>query len=178
VTYRRLGRDRPHRKPETAKENKDDDEAKRPLSPTETGAAVSAQHSIDVKANGDSDSVQVNTKDSVDVKQSEDEDAPGAPEDSIAEPSVEPPSKSDSSTLNKATIKTPGKGKPGRPRKRPSEANGESSRPWEGLFEVTLKMVEQGPPLLEFKDLREGIVGGEKTWTEPVKCLVCGNEVN
>ncbi|KAK1755075.1 hypothetical protein QBC47DRAFT_208541 [Echria macrotheca] len=183
-TYNRLGTDTPHRSPGSGKDSKGQDEAKRPLSPTETtGAAVSAQHSIDVKANGDSDSVQV--RDNVDVKQSEDEDAPGAPEDSAAEPSVEPPSKAESETPTKATtttssklILTTGKGKPGRPKKKGLDANGSSGKPWEGLFEVTLKMTESSPPVLEFKDLREGIVGGEKTWTEPVTCLVCGNQVN
>lgn len=177
-TFARLGRDKPHVNPES-KDGKETDEAKRPLSPTETGAAVSA-HSIDVKADGESDSVQVGTKDSVDVKQSEDEDAPGAPEDSIVEPSVEPPSKSESQTPTKATsIKLTNKGKAGRPRKK-GEANGDSAKPWEGLFEVTLKMAadRNDAMTLEFKDLREGIKGGEKTWTEKVHCLVCGAEVN
>jgi len=177
LTYERLGRDKPHLNPDS-KDSKNEDEAKRPLSPTETGAAVSAQHSIDVKADGESDSVQVNMRDNVDVKQSEDEDAPGAPEDSIAEPSVEPQSKSESQTPTKITsIKLTTKGRPGRPRKK-GETNGEPAKPWDGLFEVSLKMAEQGSMSLEFKDLREGIKGGEKTWIEPVKCLVCGNEVN
>lgn len=175
ATYARLGRDKPHINPEATKLVKDEDEAKRPLSPTD---GASAQHSIDVRAEGEPDSVQVNTKDSVDVRQSGDEDAPSAPEDSVAEPSVEPRSKSNSETPTKANIKAAAKGKPGRPKKRASEVNGGESKPWVGLFDVTLKMTDQGPPLLEFKDLREGIVGGEKTWTEPVKCTVCGNKVN
>ncbi|KAK5658748.1 hypothetical protein OQA88_1557 [Cercophora sp. LCS_1] len=178
ATYARLGRDKPHINPDAVKDlKKDADEATRPLSPTETGTGASAQHSIDVRADGEPDSVQVDTKDSVDVRQSGDEDAPSAPEDSVAEPSVEPRSKSNSETPTKANIKTPAKGKPGRPKKRASEINGDA-KPWVGLFEVTLNPTEQGPPLLEFKDLREGIVGGEKTWTEPVKCTVCGNKVN
>ncbi|KAK0631882.1 hypothetical protein B0T14DRAFT_14315 [Immersiella caudata] len=177
-TYARLGTDKPHINPD-AKDAKNTDEARRPLSPTETGAAVSA-HSIDVKADGESDSVQVSTKDNVDVKQSEDEDAPGAPEDSIAEPSVEPQTKSESQTPTKITsIKLTNKGKPGRPRKK-GETNGDSAKPWEGLFEVNLKMADDKNEVmaLEFKDLREGIKGGEKTWTEHVHCLVCGAEVN
>ena len=72
---------------------------------------------------------------------------------------------------------TPGR-KLGRPLKKGSKANGESARPWEELFEATLKTADVGPPLIEFKDLREGVVGGEKTWTERVKCLLCGDEVN
>ncbi|KAK3341102.1 hypothetical protein B0T25DRAFT_330612 [Lasiosphaeria hispida] len=180
VTYEQLGTDKPHRSPDSTKDSKNEDEAKRPLSPTETGAAVSAQHSIDVKADGEPDTVHINTKDNVEVKQSEDEDAPGAPEDSIAEPSVEPQSKSESDTPSKASVKASAAAnrKVGRPRKKLGETNGDSSKVWDGLFEVNLKMMESGPPLLEFKDLREGIIGGDKTWTEPVKCLVCGNQVN
>jgi len=174
-TYNRLGTDKPHIDPASITNSTDEDEEKPPASPVVNGTA---QQSIDV-ADGESDTVQVNTNDSVNVKQSEDEDAPGAPEDFIAEDaSVEPPSKSESETPTKTTttIKLTTR-KPGRPRKK-LEVNGNSSKPWEGLFEVTLKMAEQGPPLLEFKDLRVGIVGGERTWTEPVKCLVCGNQVN
>jgi len=173
ATYNRLGTDKPHLPPEIPKKEKDEDEAKRPLSPTETGAAVSAQHSIDVKA--DADSVM---NDNVEVKQGEDEDAQAAPEDS-------PPATSTDAraTSEKTEVQTPAKassGKPsstrkaGRPKKK-SEANGDNSKPWEGLFEVTLKT--DGVSILEFKDLRQGVEGGQKTWTESVKCLVCGNQV-
>ena len=55
--------------------------------------------------------------------------------------------------------------------------SGESPPPWEGLFEATLKTKNVGPPQIEFKDLREGVIGGEKTWTEWVNCLLCGNQV-
>lgn len=148
--YARLGRDKPHLKPISQNE----DEAKRPLSPTEPGAAVSA-HCVDMKADSLSDSAQVN-KENVDVKQSKEKDAPGVPEDSIAEPSLKPPTNKD--------------------------INGDSAKPWEGLFEVNLRMGDkygdETSMTLEFKDLREGIKSGEKTWTESVKCLVCGNSVN
>ena len=83
-------------------------------------------------------------------------------------------------TTNKPTIAgelTPGR-KPGRLLKKGSKANSESARPWEGLFEAALKTVDVGPLLIEFKDLREGVVGGEKTWTEYIKCLICGSQVN
>ncbi len=39
-------------------------------------------------------------------------------------------------------------------------------------------MADVGPPLIEFKDLREGVVGRKKTWTERVKCLLYENQVN
>ncbi|KAK3335401.1 hypothetical protein B0T19DRAFT_7043 [Cercophora scortea] len=187
--YNRLGTDKPHLPPESPKEDTNGDKAKRPLSPTETGAAVSAQHSIDVKADGEpTDDAHIEAHDNVEVKQADDEDAQPAPEDSNAEASAEPQAASDKAEAdlpNKATPNklTPGR-KPGRPRKSLKEANGDNSRPWEGLFEVSLKTEtgplkkEEGVTMLEFKDLREGIVGGQKTWTESVRCLVCGSLVN
>ncbi|KAK3329736.1 hypothetical protein B0H66DRAFT_36038 [Apodospora peruviana] len=183
--WERLGADKPHLPPEALKEEKNGDEAKRPLTPNETGAAVSAQHSIDVKSGGGD---TADTNDNVEVKQADDEDAQVAPEDSVPETSAEPQApggKAESDAASKATPgkSTPGR-KPGRPKKKDTQANGDSSKPWEGLFEVNLKTEsqpgkkEEGLPLLEFKDLREGIVGGLKIWTEPVKCLVCGSWVN
>ncbi|UKZ46559.1 hypothetical protein TrVGV298_000764 [Trichoderma virens] len=47
-----------------------------------------------------------------------------------------------------------------------------SKKPWEGLFEATLKMNE-GPTVWQVTDLREGVEGGEKKWTEPAYCLLC-----
>lgn len=75
--------------------------------------------------------------------------------------------------------------KPGRPRKKslpaptlPSSKVTNKERPWEGLFSVTLEM--NGQPYLQFTDLRADVVakGGAKTWTEPIRCLVCGVLVN
>jgi len=191
ATYKRLGTDKPHISPVSAKKEESGDEGKRPLSPSETGAE--AQHSIDVKGEGDSgsaDAVHVSTKDEPDARPiADDEDAQAAPEDSLPlRPSDQKVATAENSTTTrtdtpskaaaggKAT--TPGR-KPGRPRKKgASEANGESARPWEGLFEATLKTADMGPPLIEFRDLRQGVVGGEKTWTERVKCLLCGDQVN
>ncbi|KAL2260131.1 hypothetical protein VTK26DRAFT_5958 [Humicola hyalothermophila] len=182
ATFNRLGTDKPHIAPVTTKTEEDSDEAKRPLSPTETGADASTQHSIDVKPEGGSaDAVHAGTKDNVEVKQADDEDAPAAPEDTIPERPAEPRAKSETAeteTPSKPAVgkSTPGR-KPGRPRKKGAEANGDSARPWEGLFEASVS-VEQGPPVVEIKDLREGVVGGEKAWSERVKCLICGIQVN
>jgi hypothetical protein len=185
ATYARLGTDKPHRNPESDKVK---DEAVRPLSPKETGAAVTAQHSIDVKSDGEKASVKVNTNDNVDVKHSEDEDAPGAPENAVSMIAPESPSeqgKASSAEPTKESVSRPvsrssSTRKAGRPKKNAlwNGRGGKNAKPWLGLFEVSMKMADQGPPLLEFKDLRQGIEGGEKTWTEPVKCLVCGNNVN
>ncbi|KAK0667372.1 hypothetical protein QBC41DRAFT_139425 [Cercophora samala] len=174
-TYKRLGTDKPHLPPEPIKKAESDIEGQRPLSPSETGAAVSAQHSIDVKAEGEP---AQNGNGNVDVKQTEEEDGPTAPED--AAPSSGRRSTSaaagTSTSSTKLILKSASGRKGGKPKKK-GEANGESSRPWEGLFEVTLNTEKNGPPVLEFKDLREGIVGGEKMWTEPVRCLLCATTV-
>lgn len=181
ATYNRLGTDKPHLSPVTTKKEEDGDEAKRPLSPTETGADLTTQQSIDVKAEGGTaDAVHVNTKDNVEVRQADDEDAPAAPEDSVPARSTERRATSEvtsTDTPSKPTTSKSSTGRrPGRPRKKGAEANGESARPWEGLFEARLRVDDV--TLIEFKDLREGVVGGEKTWTEPVNCLICGAQVN
>ncbi|KAL2132849.1 hypothetical protein VTI74DRAFT_3223 [Chaetomium olivicolor] len=196
ATYKRLGTDKPHLASVTAKkEEEDGSEGKRPLSPTETGAEGSTEQSIDVKAEGaPSDAVHVSTtKTNTDSRQSAvDEDAQAAPEDSLpTRPSTQARATSENAsnadtitstaiTQTKPSAKPAGTSRrPGRPKKKGTDAaNGESARPWEGLFEASLKTADMGPPLVEIRDLRTGVTGGEKTWTEPVKCLLCGNQVN
>ncbi|KAL6790227.1 hypothetical protein GGI42DRAFT_219551 [Trichoderma sp. SZMC 28013] len=46
-------------------------------------------------------------------------------------------------------------------------------KPWVGLFKATHKMNE-GPLVWQVTDLREGVEGGEKKWTELAYCLLCG----
>lgn len=182
-TFKRLGTDKPHRS-DPAKADKAGAEGKRPLSPTtETGAAVSAQQSIDVKQA--TDAVHVGNNGNVEVKGPEDEDASAAPEDKTPETGSK--SAVSAATKEKAGSETPSKGTPSKAagsakklaksRKRQGEGFGEGAKPYMGLFEVTLRM-DTSPPILEFSDLREGIVGGDKTWTEPIKCLLCGSQIN
>ncbi|KAG5925749.1 hypothetical protein E4U42_003989 [Claviceps africana] len=45
-------------------------------------------------------------------------------------------------------------------------------RPYDGLFQATLRMKE-GPMAWEITDLRPNIQGGDRTWTERAACLVC-----
>ena len=173
-TYERLGKDKPHRLPGFVKEDKETEEAKRPLSPTETGTGIVANHSIDVKADGEADSVKVN--DNVEVKRLDEDEAPAssvAPEDQNSVRNNQTPS-----------AETPGKGtpnrKPGRPKKKVADASAvteSKSKPYEGLFDATVRM-DLSPPMLEIKDLREGVEGGEKTWQEEINCLVCGSRIN
>ena len=131
-----------------------------------------------------SDAVHLGTKDNVEIKQAvEGEAALAAPEDSLPLRPPEARATSENTivdTTSKPAIageSTLGR-KPGKPLKKGLKANGESAWPWDGLFGAALKMADIGPPLIEFKDLREGVVSGEKTWTERVKCLLCGNQVN
>lgn len=49
-------------------------------------------------------------------------------------------------------------------------------KPWEGLFEATLKL-DIGPTVWQVTDLREGVEGGEKKWMEPVYCLLCNTHI-
>ncbi len=180
ATYKRLGTDKPHLSPEPVQDEHNEEETKPPLSPPETDAAVSA-HSIDGKADSVGPDDAMHVKNNAEVA-AENDGTPALTSDRVTEKSAETTTKAEktesANKAAKATLckSTPGK-KPGRPKKKASEANGQSSKPWEGLFEVSFKM-DSSPPLLEFRDLREGIVGGEKTWTETINCLICGSQIN
>jgi hypothetical protein len=68
------------------------------------------------------------------------------------------------------TAETPAR-KIGRGRKK---ADAGAARPYEGLFEANFKVDQD---MFEITDLREGIEGGDKTWMEEVKCLVCSTRI-
>ncbi len=185
TTYKFLGTDKPYLPPAITAEEEYSNEGKRPLSPPEIGADGSTKHSIDVEAKAaPSDAIHVGMKDNIEVRQAADgEAASAALEDSLPLRTPEARATSENTvadtTSKPATAgeSIPGR-KPGTRLERGSKANGENARPWEGLFGATLKMADVGPPLIKFKDEREGVVGGEKMWTERVKCLLCGNQVN
>jgi hypothetical protein len=185
TTYKFLGTDKPHLSPAITTKEESGDEGKRPSSPPETGADGFTEHLIDVNVEAaPSDVVPVSMKDNVEVRQAADgEAALAAPEDSL--PLRPAKARATSKNTNADTASKPataGKSMPGRklgrPLKKGAKANGESARPWEGLFKATLKTADVGPPLIEFEDLREGVIGEEKTWTERVRCLLCGNQLN
>lgn len=152
--YEQLGKDKPHvsaetkDKPAEKKEEEDKKEVKRPLSPTETGAAGLAQDSIGVVSSAANDDAP-----STDRKNAETE-------------------------KNGSQTPVPGSArKAGRPKKH-AEVNGDakpSDKPYDGLFDVEIH-IDTNPPQLVFKDLRENVQGGDKKWTETIKCLVCGNQ--
>lgn len=61
--------------------------------------------------------------------------------------------------------------KKGRPRK------AAESRPYEGLFEASLKL-DDGPTTWQITDLRANVWGGDRTWNERAQCLICGAKVD
>jgi len=168
-TFERLGRTKPHIK-DKSKDPKTPEEAARPLSPTETGAAVSARHSIDVRANGDGGR-------SVDVRSlDEDEGRAGSYEGRST-----PSGGGGARAANNDSPGTPlDRRGPGRPRKKRVAGDGifdsKAARPYEGLFDATVRM-DLTPNMMEFRDLRVGVEGGEKKWMEPIHCLICGSQI-
>ena len=49
-------------------------------------------------------------------------------------------------------------------------------KPYLGLFKA---VIQNSPPtpMAEIQDLRPGVVGGEKSWLEPLRCLVCDSAI-
>ncbi|KAI1338502.1 hypothetical protein F5Y15DRAFT_385996 [Xylariaceae sp. FL0016] len=143
--HARLGTDKPY-KPKPVKDE-EEDSAKRPLSPSESGAAPTAEQSIDVKAEDQPKVKITNNKTSVKAE-----------------------------TVKMVPTAANSDKRRGRPRK--SEPNDPgTAKPYEGLFEAVIRN-DLSPPLIEIQDLRENVLGGEKTWTEPVCCLLCGEEIH
>ncbi|KAF4464434.1 hypothetical protein FALBO_8727 [Fusarium albosuccineum] len=144
--YERLGTSKPHRTEGTViKEEKASEEATRPLSPTDA-EEKETQPTIDVRSGEAQDNVHVK------------KDARETPHTDTPTPGPTP-----SRTLN---VSVKGSAKKGRKKKNPDY------KPYQGLFEATLKMNE-GPTVWEIRDLRDKVEDGEKTWTEKAHCLMC-----
>jgi hypothetical protein len=138
----------------------EEEEAKRPLSPVEPGTgAVAAELPIQVKTDGEGETVKA-ANDSVEFKE---ESTVAAEEGSLQ------PQNGRVSTQTPTAETAPRKA--GRGRKK---ADAGSARLYEGLFEANFKVDQD---MFEITDLREGIEGGDKTWLEEVKCLVCGTRI-
>lgn len=162
-TYERLGTEKPHMPVKSETE-----EGQRPLSPTEPGAAASAQQSIDVKAEGVGDDAikgeSGDTKPEALTKLSEE------PLSSVA-PSETPVSRTRRGTMTPNP--TPGGQKGVKARGR---GRRKADKPYEGLFEAKTRM-DLTPPVIEITDIRGGIEGGEKSWEEPMDCLICRKRI-
>ncbi|KAI1333118.1 hypothetical protein F5Y16DRAFT_354848 [Xylariaceae sp. FL0255] len=59
-------------------------------------------------------------------------------------------------------------------RSRKSEAV--EQKPYEGLFSAIIN--DDTPSLVVVTDLRDNVKGGEKSWTEPLRCLLCSSEIH
>ncbi|ORY66187.1 uncharacterized protein BCR38DRAFT_338987 [Pseudomassariella vexata] len=149
-TYKRLGADKPH-KPSVVKEEEGDG-PKRPLSPSESGAGQTTQQSIDVKP-----------EEQGTIKLADVENNPTALD-------VE-----DLTTIPVASGSSEPK-KRGRPRKSEPGDPG-TSKPYEGLFEAVIRN-DLVPPVVEIKDQRQNVDGGDKSWTEPIRCLICHHVIH
>ncbi|TGJ80380.1 hypothetical protein E0Z10_g8383 [Xylaria hypoxylon] len=146
-TFLRLGTDKPH-KPARAKVEELEG-GQRPLSPSESGAAQTAQQSIDVKP-----------EDQQTIKLA---DVEGAG----------PSANTENRTLT--ILAGPESKRKGRPRK--SETTEViNTKPYEGLFSAVIN--DMSPPVVEIQDLRESVTGGEKSWTEPLRCLLCSADIH
>lgn len=157
-TFERLGKGKPHKSAEldgsAAKAARDDKlpAALRSTTPNNVkGEEPTQSAAIGVKAGENGDSVPMKQIDGITPKTTE-SPMPGMPM-----PAAE-------------KLPRMSSGKKGRPRK-------VESRPYEGLFEASLKL-DDGPTMWRITDLRAKVSGGDRTWTERAQCLVCGTKID
>ncbi|RYP56568.1 hypothetical protein DL771_011747 [Monosporascus sp. 5C6A] len=154
-TYKRLGNDKPHKSaPIEEGQEEGQEEGERPkrlLSPSESGVAQTAQHSIDVDPEEQQATIKLTVVENGEAV------------------------KTKHSMTGAVAFGTESK-KGGRPRK--WEPSGSSrARPYEGLFEAAIRG-NVSPLVIEIRDLRENVTREEKEWTESIGCLVCGHQIN
>lgn len=160
--YEQLGTDKPHKphKPHESSVKLETDEKAPATLRSTTPAEIKGEetHSpVAVKKgeNGDSvPSVPVKQIDGITPKTTE-SPAPGTPANVNA---VEKPSRTSSV-------------------KRGRSKKSLESKPYEGLFEASLKL-DDGPTAWQVTDLRKDVSGGDRTWTESAKCLFCGIKID
>ncbi|PHH87753.1 hypothetical protein CDD83_8452 [Cordyceps sp. RAO-2017] len=157
--YDRLGTDKPHRSggdlagSSSAKVEMDDKPAAALRSTTPTDIkGEETQSTIGVRDGENGDSVPAKQIDGITPKTTE-SPIPGTPA-----PVADKLPKSSTA-------------KRGRMRK------GAESKPYEGLFEATIKL-DDGPTVWRVTDLRANVSGGDRTWAERARCLVCGTTID
>jgi hypothetical protein len=159
-TFEKLGHKKPHA---PVKKEEDDGASKdRPLSPTET-TVDETQPSIAVKAEG-------SASDAVDATARKAEELGSA----VLDPLVEEKGKTNTPPGPNADHK---RRKSDLHRTNGAATSKAAGKPYVGLFEASLKM-DSSPPEIEIKDLRKGVAGGTKLWTESLACLICGSTIN
>ncbi|KAI0195465.1 hypothetical protein F4808DRAFT_330426 [Astrocystis sublimbata] len=160
-TFARLGADKPHKPARVKTEEPEAKHGQQPLSPNEdSGAAQTAQQSIDVKAEDQPPS----TIKLADVEKSN-HNAGSSAASSI---------RGGSRAVSDAPQPQPPK-KKGRPRKSESKAE-LVKKPYEGLFSAAIH--ELSPLTVEITDLRENVTGGEKSWKESLHCVLCNAQIS
>ncbi|RDA82488.1 hypothetical protein CP532_2312 [Ophiocordyceps camponoti-leonardi (nom. inval.)] len=157
--YNRLGTDKSHEPDQesAAKLEKDEKPASALCSsttPTDI-KAEDTQPTISVKGGENGDSVPVKQMDGITPKTTE---SPMTGSPAVTAAASEKPSRS--SSVKKA-----------RSRK------AADSKPYEGLFEATLKL-DEGPTHWRIKDLRTNVSTKCRSWTERAQCLVCGTAID
>ncbi|KAJ3499491.1 hypothetical protein NLG97_g273 [Lecanicillium saksenae] len=154
--YNRLGTDEPHT-PEPAPVKKEEEHAVKresPQAPLSPPKVEDEQPRATIAVHGDA-----NTE--TPLKQS-DEDTPKQ-----AAPTPTPPAQ---------RLSLPERPVKGLAQKKSTKGRGSVAKPWLGLFDADLRMSD-GPMVWEMKDLREGVTGGSKTWTESALCLLCSHKI-
>jgi len=63
-------------------------------------------------------------------------------------------------------------------RQRKMLEDGQDLAAWGEFLKASLKVEQMGPPMVEFACDRGDVAGGVKTWTESVKCLLCGRRIS
>ncbi|KND90275.1 hypothetical protein TOPH_05085 [Tolypocladium ophioglossoides CBS 100239] len=156
--YEQLGTDKPHKSRESPVKMETDEKPPATLcstTPTEIkGEKTHSPMAFKEGENGDSvPSVPVKQIDGITPKTTE-SPAPGTP-----------------ANVNTAErLPRPSSVKKGRPKK------SAESKPYEGLFDASLKL-DDGPTAWQITDLRD-VSGGDRTWTESAKCLLCGIKID
>lgn len=148
-TYDELGRDKPHHTPVLViRTNGDAENVKEEeKADKQTGRPLSPpDNSVDIQQTIDAKVGDVSTDGAEPRKESE------APSIKQGTPSV-------SASITAASVTS--KKKRGRKK---------GARPYEGLFEAELNVIENR---IEIKDLRDDVTGGDKEWAIPLRCLVC-----
>ncbi|KHN93860.1 ebs-bah-phd domain-containing protein [Metarhizium album ARSEF 1941] len=151
--YERLGTDKPHISDKAEKklvktEREMDEDVRGPLTPTESKMERTPP-AIDVKGPSENGNHAAGGRTS--------ESTPKGPTQT---PTPGPPNSVGPRSAKSASAKK-GRGK-----------KAIQDKPYEGLFEASLKM-NDGPMVWVISDLRANAGGGDRTWTERAQCLVC-----
>ncbi|PHH65457.1 hypothetical protein CDD81_2237 [Ophiocordyceps australis] len=156
--YDQLGTDKPHRSKEPREsspvkaENEDNPPAA--LRTSTTPAEIKGEDTnsnLAIKEGENGDGLALKQIDGITPKTTE------SPAPTLSAPVTDKPSRSSSIKKGRARRTT--------------------DKPYEGLFEATLKL-DEGPTTWCIKDVRSHVPGDDRTWTENANCLICGHRID